>query len=83
MTFGSKSQGLTLEDTVEERLKFFVKHAVGLTKIEADRIIKVSLDKTEAKAMNTEAAGNVAKSAACGLPIVKSGSQWVIFFRGK
>ena len=71
MTSESDLKVLTLEDSVEERLKSFVKHAVIFTKNEAERIIKVSLDKTKAKSMNTDTAGSVAKSAAHGLPIIK------------
>ena len=58
------------KDTIEGRVKYFVKKATDFSIEEAKRIIQVSLNKSAAKGVNTTTVDGVA-SAAAGIPLAK------------
>ena len=70
---------LAKEDTVEERLKVFVRYAVEFTMKEAKEIVQVSLDKEKAKGANMAAMSSIGAAAGtvAGVPGVKAGANVV------
>ena len=61
---------MSKKDTIEGRVKYFVKKATDFSIEEAKRIIQVSLNKSAAKGVNTTTVDGVA-SAAAGIPLAK------------
>ena len=61
---------MSKKDTIEGRVKYFVKKATDFSIEEAKRIIQVSLNKSAAKGVNTTTVDGVA-SAAAGIPWAK------------
>ena len=75
---------MSKKDTIEGRVKYFVKKATDFSIEEAKRIIQVSLNKSAAKGVNTTTVGGVASAVPIpGAKVVGKGVQMLAENRSK